>query len=291
MTGQSTDEDDDPGRLFRENDNLGSPSNVLLRPIRRLLARGAPPGPMTALTLPIPGAGSYPFGVLTWTAKNRLVFWPILPKLADMAGVVDHITLELPSQRSHLTAYTAGGQPRGLLVGASVLLNLVVPDGGPTRPDAKHSLGSLGRRLAIALTAAGGLGCGCGHRARSFRCEGSRFHRGGDAQPNNGSATKFARWSVIKCGGGEIGGIDGAQIAVQKIFAVAELRANRWFFHKSLSIKRFDSVAQLAAGDLLALHSQRNLLCDSWLRKPQIRFDAFQDRCKIGSLRPLHIGV
>lgn len=103
--------DDDRAKRFRENDNLGSDSNVLLRPIRHLLARGVPPGPMSALSFAIPDTGALPFGVLAWTVKNRLIFWPVLPKSWEMVNAVDHITLEFPSKRSHLTAYKASGKP------------------------------------------------------------------------------------------------------------------------------------------------------------------------------------
>jgi len=55
--------------------------------------------------------------MLTQTEKNRLIFWPILPSGAKMccAGetidVFDHITLEFPSEKIHITAYDIDGQP------------------------------------------------------------------------------------------------------------------------------------------------------------------------------------
>lgn len=77
--------------------------------MRQLLNAGKPLGPMTALSFAIPGKGSFPFGVLAWTAKNRLIFWPTIPMLPTMAGVIDHVTLEFPSMRSHRTAYNEAG--------------------------------------------------------------------------------------------------------------------------------------------------------------------------------------
>lgn len=55
--------------------------------------------------------------MLTQTEKNRLVFWPILPSgvsvFCDGMGVddLDHITLEFPSEKIHVTAYNANGEP------------------------------------------------------------------------------------------------------------------------------------------------------------------------------------
>ncbi len=55
--------------------------------------------------------------MLTQTEKNRLIFWPILPSGMNMIcdgetiDVLDHITLEFPSEKIHMTAYDANGQP------------------------------------------------------------------------------------------------------------------------------------------------------------------------------------
>jgi hypothetical protein len=66
---------------------------------------------MTALSFAIPDMNAYPFGVLAWTVKDRLIFWPVLPKSWGMTNAIDHVTLEFPSKRSHLTAYDANGRP------------------------------------------------------------------------------------------------------------------------------------------------------------------------------------
>ncbi|NQT52076.1 hypothetical protein HQ576_08495, partial [bacterium] len=55
-------------------------------------------------------------GILAATHKDRLVFWPCLPDGTDMVcqgekvNVLDHVTLELPSERIHITAYGADGK-------------------------------------------------------------------------------------------------------------------------------------------------------------------------------------
>src|SRR5262245_30409057 len=94
-------DDDDTARLFRENDNLGADSSVFLRPMRRLLQEGAPPGELIPLFVSLPSNEARPFGALTCTSRNRIIFWPVLPRNADMiaaegkVGVFDHVTLEL----------------------------------------------------------------------------------------------------------------------------------------------------------------------------------------------------
>jgi hypothetical protein len=110
------DDADDLARLFREHDDLGADSSLWLRPLRLLLDRGKPPGEMTVLAFRLPDTGSLPFGVLTHTKRNRVVFWPVLPKDAQAVAedgslnVIDHLTLELPSQKTHLTAFNADGR-------------------------------------------------------------------------------------------------------------------------------------------------------------------------------------
>ena len=111
-------DNDDIAKLFRENDDIGAQSSLWVRPIRQLLDSGKPIGQLTVLTFRGQDTGSYPFGVLTHTTKQRVVFWPVLPLNADMIaaegknGVADHITLELANRRTHLTAYDAEGRAR-----------------------------------------------------------------------------------------------------------------------------------------------------------------------------------
>ncbi len=108
---------DDVARMFREHDNIGSDSSLWLRPLRQLLKQGKPIGPIVALTVSPIEQLKLPFGMLAQTEKNRLIFWPILPPNAKVmcAGknvdVFDHITLEFPSEKIHVTAYDADGQP------------------------------------------------------------------------------------------------------------------------------------------------------------------------------------
>jgi hypothetical protein len=107
----------DLDRLFRENDDLGPDSSLWLRPLRQLFQHGKPVGQVVALTVSPVDQLKLPFGMLTQTEKHRLIFWPILPSGANMicAGetvdVFDHITLEFPSERIHVTAYDANRQP------------------------------------------------------------------------------------------------------------------------------------------------------------------------------------
>lgn len=106
----------DIATLFRESDDIGAPSSLWLRPIRQLLDSGKPVEQLTVLAFRGQETGAYPFGVLTHTKKQRVVFWPVLPLDADMVAgkgkknVVDHITLELTNQRTHITAYDARGR-------------------------------------------------------------------------------------------------------------------------------------------------------------------------------------
>jgi hypothetical protein len=54
-----------------------------------------------------------PFGALTQTDNNRLIFWPVLPKnhpqVSNGARLIDHITLELSNGKSHSTAFDEEG--------------------------------------------------------------------------------------------------------------------------------------------------------------------------------------
>ena len=110
-------EDEDIARLFRENDNVGPDSSLWLRPLRQLFNDGKPIGQVVAIRVSPARQEKVPFGMLTQTEKNRLVFWPILPPGAKMicageqVNVFDHITLEFPSERIHMTAYDGQGQP------------------------------------------------------------------------------------------------------------------------------------------------------------------------------------
>lgn len=109
--------DDDVARMFRENDDIGSDSSLWLRPLRQLFKEGKPIGQVIALTVSPNGNMKLPFGMLTQTEKNRLIFWPILPKNANIiysgicVDLFDHITLEFPSKKIHVTAYDTKGLP------------------------------------------------------------------------------------------------------------------------------------------------------------------------------------
>ncbi len=108
--------DDDAARLFRENNDIGSDSSLWLRPLRQLLRDGKPIGQILALTVSAESQLRLPFGMVSRTDNDRLIFWPVLPPRVNMicAGeridVFDHITLEFPSEKIHVTAYDSNGQ-------------------------------------------------------------------------------------------------------------------------------------------------------------------------------------
>ena len=107
----------DIAKTFCAIENLEAQSSLWFRPLRQLLERGKPTGTMTVLAFHGTHTSAYPFGVFTHTKNNRIVFWPVLPKNADMVaaegkvGVIDHITLELSNEKTHVTAYDAAGEP------------------------------------------------------------------------------------------------------------------------------------------------------------------------------------
>jgi len=112
----SADNPGDIAKLFSENDDLGPQSSLWLRPIHQLLESGKPIGGVTVLAFRDTRTGAYPFGVLSNTKSNRIVFWPVLPKNGNTigpdgkAGVMDHITLELPNDKTHVTGIDGAGK-------------------------------------------------------------------------------------------------------------------------------------------------------------------------------------
>lgn len=104
-------------RLFRERDNLGADSSLWLRAFRQLIKEGKPIGQLLAFTIPISDDKKMPVGMLTLTDKNRLVFWPALPRRPCVVvnkprvKLPDHITVELPSEKVHVTSYAPSGSP------------------------------------------------------------------------------------------------------------------------------------------------------------------------------------
>ncbi len=112
----SLNDNDDLAKLFRESGDIGAQSSLWIRPMRQLLDSGKSIGQLTFLAFRGQDTGAYPFGVLTHTKKQRVVFWPVLPLDADMiaaegkVGVADHITLELANRKTHVTAYDVHGQ-------------------------------------------------------------------------------------------------------------------------------------------------------------------------------------
>ncbi|OHB83609.1 MAG: hypothetical protein A2Z38_05325 [Planctomycetes bacterium RBG_19FT_COMBO_48_8] len=107
---------DDISRLFREHDNIGSDSSLWFRPLRQLFKDGKPVGQAIVLTISPTEQQRLPLGILAQTKNNRIIFWPILPRDIKIAcadekiDIFDHITLELPSEKIHVTAYDTSGQ-------------------------------------------------------------------------------------------------------------------------------------------------------------------------------------
>ena len=107
--------DDETARLFRENDTLGDSSSFWYRCTRFIFEKQSPVGKMTLLTTGPTKESQVALGVFTFTRNNRLIYWPALTPANTMmcsdgeVPAFDHITLELPSQRFHLTAYDEAG--------------------------------------------------------------------------------------------------------------------------------------------------------------------------------------
>jgi hypothetical protein len=104
-------------RLLREQDSLGAESSLWLRVFRQLTESGKPIGQILVFTIPIGNEKKLPVGMLTLTDNNRLVFWPVLPRgtcvVINKPRVMlpDHITVEFPSEKVHVTSYDADGRP------------------------------------------------------------------------------------------------------------------------------------------------------------------------------------
>jgi hypothetical protein len=114
-TSPDSNDASDISQLFRDNDDLGSDSSLLLRAARMLMHDGKPLGQLTLLAFPTADHGSLPFGALTHT-ENQVVFWPVVPRNTEMVAragevtIFDHITLDLRNQKLHATAYDVAGK-------------------------------------------------------------------------------------------------------------------------------------------------------------------------------------
>jgi hypothetical protein len=101
--------------VFKTQDSVGCDSSIFLRAIRQLAHHGKPIGQLVLLTAKVTDQKRMPIGMLTRTKKNRIVFWPVLPPrsviVSDTNRIVapDHITLEFPSRKLHVTAYDSNG--------------------------------------------------------------------------------------------------------------------------------------------------------------------------------------
>jgi hypothetical protein len=109
-------DDAEVDRLMRDSDSLGADTSLFLRAIRQLTDFGKPIGRIFIPLIPTVLELKMPIGMLTYTDKNRLVFWPVLPRgncgitnVPD-AQVPDHVTVEFPSEKLHVTSYGPDGR-------------------------------------------------------------------------------------------------------------------------------------------------------------------------------------
>jgi hypothetical protein len=108
---------EDVTQLFRDMKALGADSSLWLRVLRQLTSEGKPIGRMYSILVPVSKDQKLPIGVVTLTDNNRLVFWPVLPRkqaaFVDRPDVqlLDHITVDFPSERVHITSYNSQGKP------------------------------------------------------------------------------------------------------------------------------------------------------------------------------------
>ena len=95
-------------QIARAMSTADSNSSIWMRPLRRLFNEGIPPTQTVVATVE-GSTGALPVGVFSFTARSRLIFWPVVPRkcvVLDEKGVqrdLDHVTLEFPSQRIHTT--------------------------------------------------------------------------------------------------------------------------------------------------------------------------------------------
>lgn len=92
---------------------MSSPNSIWLRSIRYLTHEGKPLPQMTSIFVKSTTELVLPFGVMTQTENNRLIFWPVLPKhypqVSERGRLVAHITLELSRGKTHTTAFDEEG--------------------------------------------------------------------------------------------------------------------------------------------------------------------------------------
>lgn len=99
-----------------QQDNIGSDTSLWLRPLRLLFDHGTPPCDCTILAFKDTPQGDLPFGVVTKTKDNRVICWPDLPTKPQPASefgipvFIDHVTLEFPSQKMHVTWFDDDGK-------------------------------------------------------------------------------------------------------------------------------------------------------------------------------------
>lgn len=97
-------------------DKLSSDSSLWTRSLRQLFKHGKPTSNIVCLTISLDNNSQHPFGLLTHTEKQRLIFWPAFPGKVNIIlegssiDLLDHVTLEFPSKKIHTTAYDTNGK-------------------------------------------------------------------------------------------------------------------------------------------------------------------------------------
>jgi hypothetical protein len=92
----------------------GSATSLMLRSMRFLHERGSPLPTTAALSFRGPDC-PLTFGMICQTKDRRMIYWPPLPKSAatldddGTKALVDHVTLELDSLKTHVTAFDEKG--------------------------------------------------------------------------------------------------------------------------------------------------------------------------------------
>ncbi len=96
-------------------DDVQNMTSLWFRPMRYLFEHGSPLSKMTCLAVGTSTSDVLPFGILSHTERDRLIFWPAIPPNVKMLsddgkkGVTDHVTLELGSKKLHVTSFDSSG--------------------------------------------------------------------------------------------------------------------------------------------------------------------------------------
>lgn len=98
----------------RRRRTVDTNDSIWFRPIRALIQKGVPAMPITVLLIDVEDDVSYPIGALCRTQRGRLILWPLkntgVRNSPERERVMDHVTLEIASGKTHQTGYN-GTEP------------------------------------------------------------------------------------------------------------------------------------------------------------------------------------